>query len=310
LLKWEQGLFGGKLLQAASLEKMTKPFKNNYAFGLQVETVGGRKVIQHSGGIEGFNTTLTYFPEDKITVVALANLNGPAVEDISKKLAALAHGETVKLTSERNQITLDPKVLSRYIGAYQLGPGMLITLENGQLISKLGNQPPVPIFAESETLFFAKLVDAQIEFPKVEPEGKASQMILHQNGRDVPAKRLDEAEAKRLADAAAAAAKRFKEQTAAPGSEAAVRKLLEDLRAGKPDYDSMSAALAAATRQQLSQLQPMIAQLGAIQSVTFKGVGQAFADIYEVKFEKGSLDSRIWLAPDGKVESALVRPLP
>jgi hypothetical protein len=54
----------------------------------------------------------------------------------------------------------------------------------------------------------------------------------------------------------------------------------------------------------------MVAQLGAIQSVTFKGVGQAFADIYEVKFEKGSLDCRIWLAPDGKVESALVRPLP
>ena len=34
LLKWEQGLFGGKVLKAASLEKMTTPFKNNYAFGL------------------------------------------------------------------------------------------------------------------------------------------------------------------------------------------------------------------------------------------------------------------------------------
>ena len=45
LLKWEQGLFGGKVLQAASLEKMTKPFKNNYAFGLGVETVGGHKLI-------------------------------------------------------------------------------------------------------------------------------------------------------------------------------------------------------------------------------------------------------------------------
>ena len=34
LLKWEQGLFGGKVLQPASLQKMTTPFKNNYAFGL------------------------------------------------------------------------------------------------------------------------------------------------------------------------------------------------------------------------------------------------------------------------------------
>jgi CubicO group peptidase (beta-lactamase class C family) len=34
LLRWEQGLMGGKLLSPASLEKMTNPFKNDYAFGL------------------------------------------------------------------------------------------------------------------------------------------------------------------------------------------------------------------------------------------------------------------------------------
>ncbi len=53
LLKWERGLFGGKVLKAVSLEKMTTPFKNNYAFGLMVETVGGHKKIFHGGGIEG-----------------------------------------------------------------------------------------------------------------------------------------------------------------------------------------------------------------------------------------------------------------
>jgi len=43
LLKWEQGLFGGKLLSAASLETMTTPFKSNYACGLFVETKDGHK---------------------------------------------------------------------------------------------------------------------------------------------------------------------------------------------------------------------------------------------------------------------------
>jgi CubicO group peptidase (beta-lactamase class C family) len=65
LLKWEQGLFGGKILSAASLEKMTTPFKNDYAFGLQVETKAGHKVIDHGGAIEGFNTELDYYPDDK-----------------------------------------------------------------------------------------------------------------------------------------------------------------------------------------------------------------------------------------------------
>jgi hypothetical protein len=306
LLKWEQGLFGGKLLQPASLEKMTTPFKNNYAFGLGVETVGGHKVISHGGGIEGFNTDLTYYPEDKLTVVVLANLNGTAPGEIAKKLAAVAHGDNVKLTSEKKEITLDPKLMSRYVGAYRMesGANMLITLDGSQLASKLGNQAPVPIYPDSETTFFPKVVDAEIEFAK-----DGSQMTLHQNGRDMVAKRLDEAAAKKVADAAAAAAQRYKDQKAAPGSEAALRKMIADLVAGKPDYEMMSSGLADATRTQLPQLQPMIADLGAVQSVTFKGVGPAGPDIYTVKFEKGALEYRIWLSPDGKVDSANLHPV-
>jgi CubicO group peptidase (beta-lactamase class C family) len=310
LLKWEQGLFGGKLLQAASLQKMTTPFKQNYAFGLQVETAGGHKVIQHGGGIEGFNTEVAYYPDDKLTVVVLGNVNGGAPGDIAGKLAALARGETVKLPGERKEITLDLKLLERYVGAYQLAPGIdvLITLENNQLFTKLTGQATLPIFPESENLFFLKAVDAQIEFPKDGAPGKASQLILHQNGRDNPAKRLDDAEAKRIADSAAASAKRFKDQTPTPGSEAALRKMIEDTRLGKPDYDQMSPGLAAATRQQLPQLQASLAQAGALQSLTFKGVGPGGADIYSAKFENGSLEYRIWLGPDGKIESASVRP--
>ena len=37
---------------------MTKPFLQNYAFGLMVQSVGGHKVISHGGGIQGFNTEL------------------------------------------------------------------------------------------------------------------------------------------------------------------------------------------------------------------------------------------------------------
>ena len=54
LLKWEQGLFGGKVLQAASLEKMTTPFKNNYAFGLQV----GNRRRRHSPAVTGVGLCL------------------------------------------------------------------------------------------------------------------------------------------------------------------------------------------------------------------------------------------------------------
>ena len=135
LLKWEQGLFGSKVLQPDSLEKMTTPFKNNYAFGLSVETAGGHKRIFHTGGIDGFNTEMAYYPDNKLMVVVLANQN-PAADDIAVKLAAVAYGEMVTLPNERKEITLDPTTLSRYLGMYQMpdgGPIMLIALEGNQL---------------------------------------------------------------------------------------------------------------------------------------------------------------------------------
>jgi CubicO group peptidase (beta-lactamase class C family) len=310
LLRWEQGLFGGKLLSAASLQKMTTPFKNDYAFGLTVRTVNGRRVIAHGGGIEGFNTSLAYYPDDKLTVVVLGNLNGSAPDQITNQLAAIAHGESVTLQSERKEITLDASVLSRYVGVYQLGPGvnMLITLDNNQLISQMTNQGPVPIFAQSQTVFFPKVVDAELEFSANDTQGRPTLLTLKQSGRSTPARRLDDVESKRIVDAAAAVTKRVKDQTAMPGSDAALRRLIEEVRDGKPNYDLMGTNLAATTRQQLPQLQSNIVQLGSVQSLSFKGVGPAGADIYQVQFANGALECRIGLGPDGKVETVGMRP--
>jgi CubicO group peptidase (beta-lactamase class C family) len=188
LLRWEQGLLGGKLLSSASLAKMTTPFKQDYAFGLGVTTENGHKVIAHNGGIEGFNTSLAYYPDDKLVVAVLCNLNGNAPDAIASALGKVAHGEKVVLPSERKEIALSPQTLQKYVGSYELTfPGqnvpLVITLEEGKLLAQLGQQPKFPIFAESETLFFYKVVDAQLEFAKNE-KGEITGVVLHQNGHD------------------------------------------------------------------------------------------------------------------------------
>jgi hypothetical protein len=190
LLRWEQGLFGGKLLSSASLQKMTTPFKNDYACGLAVHTVKGIKLVEHGGGIEGFNTQLSYYPEEKLTVVVLGNLNGSSPGEIASKMAALAHGEKVVLTEERKEIVVPAKILAEYVGSYELGPGFVfvVTLEGDQLITQITGQPKVPIFAESETMFFPKVVDAEIEFFRNE-KGQVTRLVLHQGGRDTKALR-------------------------------------------------------------------------------------------------------------------------
>jgi CubicO group peptidase (beta-lactamase class C family) len=187
LLRWEQGLFGGKLLSAASLKKMTTPFKQDYAFGIASSSKGGRKVIEHNGGIEGFNTQLSYYPDDKLIVIVLANLNGNAPEEIAQNLARIAHGETVTKNSERKEVTVPVNVLEEYAGTYELAPtfSIVMTVENGQLMTQATNQPKLQLHAESATMFFLKEVEAQVEF--VKEGGKVTKMILHQGGRDIPA---------------------------------------------------------------------------------------------------------------------------
>lgn len=91
LLRWERALFGGKVLKPASLRKMITPYKDNYALGLIVRSSNGRPSIGHGGGIEGFNTTLRYFPDDQLTIVVLANLNGGAFEEIAGKIDKAMH---------------------------------------------------------------------------------------------------------------------------------------------------------------------------------------------------------------------------
>jgi CubicO group peptidase (beta-lactamase class C family) len=186
LLRWEQGLFGGKLLSAESLQKMITPFKSGYAFGLGVRTVSGRKVIDHGGGIEGFNTHLAYYPEDKLTVVVLGNLNGSAPGDMAGKLGAVAHGDKVELPSERKEVTVSPKILADYAGTYELSPtfSIVMTVEDGQLMTQATRQPKFPLFAESDTKFFLKVVDAQVEFFRDE-KGAVTHLVLHQGGRDM-----------------------------------------------------------------------------------------------------------------------------
>jgi len=191
LLRWEQALFGGKVLSAASLAKMTTPNKADYAFGLMVHTLRGRKVIEHGGGIEGFNTVLRYFPEDKLTVIVLGNQNGGVPDAIGRSLASVAHGEKVTLISERKEVHLDPKVFDGYTGRYQLTPDFMIAMTRvgDKFLLQATAQPQVEIYAEGERDFFSKAVDAQATFV-TDGTGRATELILHQNGQDQHGKRV------------------------------------------------------------------------------------------------------------------------
>jgi hypothetical protein len=176
--------------------------------------------------------------------------------------------------------------------------------EGNQLQAQLTGQSFVEMFPESESKFFYKVVDAQLEF-KGDSGGVAETVTLYQHGQVVTMPRIDNAVAEQMRANLAA---KMASQTATPGGEAAVRLLSEGLATGKPDYSKMGPELADVLKKQLPSMQPQIASLGALKSVTFRNVTGQGADLYLATYEKGSMAWRVVLGPDGKVVGAMVTP--
>jgi D-alanyl-D-alanine carboxypeptidase len=95
------------------------------------------------------------------------------------------------LPSPRKQIALDPRLYDRLAGDYELAPGFTITIirRGDKLFSQATGQAEVELFPESETRFFLKVVDAQVDFD-LDAAGKTTGLVLHQGGRDLPAKKI------------------------------------------------------------------------------------------------------------------------
>lgn len=208
--------------------------------------------------------------------------------------------------AERQAVHVDAAILDRYVGFYQLSEHAVMTIsrDGDQLSSRLTGQPSVPLYGESKTEFFAQVVNAQISFIADE-SGRAASLVLHQNGRDVPMQRIDATQARRIEDLVA---EKLKSQSPSPGTEPALRRLVEGLRTGEPNYEEMGPALAEATRQQLTNLHSDISEAGAIQSIRFVGVGNGGADVYFVQHEHRTMYWRIGLDSHGKIQIAWVSP--
>ena len=278
------------------------------ALGWAVDTRGGAEIIWKNGGTGGYRTFIGYAPRTGVGIVALSNASTNAgTDDIGLHLLDARFPLDVPEGSAR-ETPVSANALDAYVGRYKLGQTSVvaITRDGDQLYAELTGQPRAAIYPKAEREFFYKIIDAQISF-QADGQGQTTALVLHQGGRDQTANRIGDAEAKQIEEALA---KRVKEQTAAPGSEAATRKLVDQMQRRQVDYQQYTPEFAALARQYASVTEGLIAGLGALQSLGFKGVGPGGADIYELKFEGGAIDWRILMAPDGKVAGVGIRKMP
>ncbi len=169
----------------------------------------------------------------------------------------------------------------------------------------LPGQQNVAVYPESQTKFFATVVAAQISFDS-DVSGHTIQLVLHQNGFEQVAPRMSADEALRLE---ATLASRVSSNTPSPGTEASLRRYIDSLEKGSPNYEKMAPGLAQTVHQQLPGILQYIRQCGSLKSITFERVGPNGTDEYDVVFEHGRADWFVGpLAPDGKVSERGFQP--
>ena len=192
LYKWDRALYTGNIISPASLQKAFTPHLAKYGYGWTIDSVHGKRVVEHGGGIPGFVSYIWRVPEDQTCIVVLDNHPSPAgPEQIAREINALLDGKEYRIPHPRTAIHLDTTLLRQYVGEYQLAQGFILTisLENGSLMSQATGQGKAELFAEKENFFFQKVVDVQLEFIKG-PDNKVEKLIIHQNGRPVTANKI------------------------------------------------------------------------------------------------------------------------
>jgi D-alanyl-D-alanine carboxypeptidase len=190
LYRWDRSLYTDKVLPREWREKMFTPFLNNYAYGWFRAPLFGHKMTSHGGGINGFSTAINRFPDDDVCIVVLSNLASSSIGALANALAAIVFGEKYELPVERKEISLDPKLLDRYTGKYQLPDSVFYVAREGNQLLAGPNNDKAPIFPASATRFFLKVLPAEIEF-KLDASGKVTGMVLHQGGQQMRGKRIE-----------------------------------------------------------------------------------------------------------------------
>jgi D-alanyl-D-alanine-carboxypeptidase/D-alanyl-D-alanine-endopeptidase len=157
---------------------------------ITVHTASG-SFVYHDGGTGGYGAIIVLDPKRNVGLVLLGNRTG-IPEDIAMHLMDSSIPLTPPAAGGRAEVSVPAEVIASYVGVYALDTmptfKLTVTLEGGQLHMQATGQQKFPVFAESQTKFFLKIVDAQVSFVTA-ADGKPAHLILHQGGMDQRATR-------------------------------------------------------------------------------------------------------------------------
>jgi CubicO group peptidase (beta-lactamase class C family) len=196
MYQWAKAIGNKKILSPGSWKAALTPRLEHYGYGWYIDSLYGHTTIVHGGGLPGFMAYLCYYPGQAITIILLSNEGwfGEGLNNISANLSAILFHKPYELFHKHKFVQLSPEVLKKYTGRYDFDKKhhAYITLENGmlQMEAPQGGLPKSPLFAQDETNFYLKIIDARIEFVK-DASGNISELIAHYNGKNEICKKVN-----------------------------------------------------------------------------------------------------------------------
>ena len=190
LARWNRALHTGTVVTAASYTLMTTPegaaARNSfpYGFGLGRDTIGGRPVITHGGGIHGFITGNAWVPSAELSVTVLTNSGGAPAGELVKQVIRAALG--VPLDRQPAVVPLASAEFARYTGVYSLplpdgARDFTVAVEGDHLTGQLTGQSAVPLLPFGNHVFGAAF-DPNLRLVFTVNGARASAVTLHQGG--------------------------------------------------------------------------------------------------------------------------------
>jgi D-alanyl-D-alanine carboxypeptidase len=190
LARWNRALGSGQVVKPESYAAMTTPegaaakAALKYGFGLARDTIAGRTVISHGGGINGFITSNAWFPAERLSVTVLTNSGAARPDGLMAQVARAALG--APLLRPPAKVAITAAELAKYVGVYELKVGaqsvdFAFSERDGELYGQLATQEPIPLMYIGNNTFGAS-VDPTLRIVFTVENGKASRVSLKQGG--------------------------------------------------------------------------------------------------------------------------------
>ena len=168
-------------MQLAYQNSRAEGAKPIVGLGWHTMTLDDQEIVWHNGGTGGFSSFMGWIKGTQKGVVVLCN-STENVDDIG--LHALV--PTSPLKEVVKTVAVDDAILESYVGKYALAPTFIITVtkEENQLIIQATGQQAIEVYPKSESKFFLKVVEAEIEFYK-DADGNVEKLVLFQGGQEM-----------------------------------------------------------------------------------------------------------------------------